>query len=163
MIAVLAPLVNSYKRLVPGYEAPVYISWARINRSALIRIPQASRGRPEATRLELRCPDPSCNPYLAFAAMLAAGLDGIQNKLELAKPVEENLYHFDDTMIRKQGVRTLPGSLEEALNELAADEVIQSALGAHVCEWFLEAKRAEWNDYRIRVTPWELDRYLMTY
>ena len=163
MIAILAPLVNSYKRLVPGYEAPVYISWARINRSALIRIPQASRGRPEATRLELRCPDPSCNPYLAFSAMLAAGLDGINRKLELAKPVEENLYHFDDTMIRKQGVQTLPGSLEEALNELAADEVIQSALGAHVCEWFLEAKRAEWNDYRIRVTPWELERYLMTY
>ena len=163
MIAVLAPLVNSYKRLVPGFEAPVYISWARINRSALIRIPQASRGRPEATRLELRCPDPSCNPYLAFAAMLAAGLDGIERKLELAKPVEENLYHFDDTMIRKQGVRTLPGSLEEALTEFAADEVIQNALGAHVCEWFLEATRAEWNDYRIRVTPWELERYLMTY
>jgi glutamine synthetase len=163
MIAILAPLVNSYKRLVPGYEAPVYISWARINRSALIRIPQASRGRPEATRLELRCPDPSCNPYLAFSAMLAAGLDGIQRKLELARPVEENLYHFDDTMIRKQGVRTLPGSLEEALDELAADEVIQSALGPHVCEWFLEAKRAEWNEYRIRVTPWELERYLMTY
>ncbi len=163
MIAILAPLVNSYKRLVPGYEAPVYISWARINRSALIRIPQASRGKPEATRLELRCPDPSCNPYLAFAAMLAAGLDGIDRKLELARPVEENLYHFDDTMIRKQGVRTLPGSLEEALNEFAADEVIQSALGAHVCEWFQEAKRAEWNDYRIRVTPWELERYLMTY
>jgi glutamine synthetase len=163
MIAILAPLVNSYKRLVPGYEAPVYISWARINRSALIRIPQASRGRPEATRLELRCPDPSCNPYLAFSAMLAAGLDGIQRKLELARPVEENLYHFDDTMIRKQGVRTLPSSLEEALNEFAEDEVIQTALGAHVCEWFLEAKRAEWNDYRSRVTPWELDRYLMTY
>jgi glutamine synthetase len=163
MIAVLAPLVNSYKRLVPGYEAPVYISWARINRSALIRIPQASRGRPEATRLELRCPDPSCNPYLAFSAMLAAGLDGIDRNLELARPVEENLYHFDDTMIRKQGVRTLPGSLEEALNEFAADEVIQAALGAHVCEWFQEAKRAEWNEYRTRVTPWELERYLMTY
>jgi glutamine synthetase len=163
MIAILAPLVNSYKRLVPGYEAPVYISWARINRSALIRIPQASRGRPEATRLELRCPDPSCNPYLAFAVMLAAGLDGIDRNLELAKPVEENLYHFDDTMIRKQGVRTLPGSLDEALDELAADEVIQSALGAHVCEWFLDAKRAEWNEYRTRVTPWELERYLMTY
>ncbi len=163
MIAILAPLVNSYKRLVPGYEAPVYISWARINRSALIRIPQASRGRPEATRLELRCPDPSCNPYLAFAAMLAAGLDGIQRKLELSKPVEENLYHFDDTMIRKQGVRTLPGSLEEALEELSNDEVIQAALGPHVCEWFLEAKRAEWNEYRMRVTPWELERYLMTY
>ncbi len=163
MIAVLAPLVNSYKRLVPGYEAPVYISWARINRSALIRIPQASRGRPEATRLELRCPDPSCNPYLAFAAMLAAGLDGIQRNLELSRPVEENLYHFDDTMIRKQGVQTLPGSLEEALQEFAADEVIQSALGAHVCEWFMEAKRAEWNEYRMQVTPWELERYLTTY
>jgi len=163
MIAVLAPLVNSYKRLVPGYEAPVYISWARINRSALIRIPQASRGRPEATRLELRCPDPSCNPYLAFAVMLAAGLDGIERGLELSRPVEENLYHFDDTMIRKQGVRTLPGSLEEALDELARDEVVQGALGAHVSEWFLEAKRAEWNEYRTQVTPWELERYLMTY
>jgi glutamine synthetase len=163
MIAILAPLVNSYKRLVPGFEAPVYISWARINRSALIRIPQASRGRPEATRLELRCPDPSCNPYLAFAAMLAAGLDGIDRKLELARPVEENLYHFDDTMIRKQGVRTLPGSLDEALDAFQADEVIQTALGAHVAEWFLEAKRAEWADYRTRVTPWELDRYLMRY
>jgi len=163
MIAILAPLVNSYKRLVPGYEAPVYISWARINRSALIRIPQASRGRPEATRLELRCPDPSCNPYLAFSAMLAAGLDGIERNLELARPVEENLYHFDDTMIRKQGVRTLPGSLGEALTEFSSDEVIQAALGAHVCEWFLEAKRAEWNEYSIQVTPWELGRYLMTY
>jgi glutamine synthetase len=163
MIAVLAPLVNSYKRLVPGYEAPVYISWARINRSALIRIPQASRGRPEATRLELRCPDPSCNPYLAFSAMLAAGLDGIERNLELSRPVEENLYHFDDTMIRKQGVRTLPGSLEEALEEFSNDEVIQTALGPHVCEWFMEAKRAEWNEYRMRVTPWELERYLMTY
>ncbi|HET6318968.1 MAG TPA: type I glutamate--ammonia ligase [Chloroflexota bacterium] len=163
MIAVLAPLVNSYKRLVPGYEAPVYISWARINRSALIRIPQATRGRPEATRLELRCPDPSCNPYLAFAAMLAAGLDGIERNLELSRPVEENLYHFDDTMIRKQGVRTLPGSLDEALEEFSNDEVIQTALGPHVCEWFMEAKRAEWNEYRTRVTPWELERYLMTY
>jgi glutamine synthetase len=163
MIAILAPLVNSYKRLVPGYEAPVYISWARINRSALIRIPQASRGRPEATRLELRCPDPSCNPYLAFSAMLAAGLDGIARNLELARPVEENLYHFDDTMIRKQGVRTLPTSLGEALTEFSEDEVIQTALGAHVCEWFLEAKRAEWNEYSIQVTPWELGRYLMTY
>jgi glutamine synthetase len=163
MIAVLAPLVNSYKRLVPGYEAPVYISWARINRSALIRIPQASRGKPEATRLELRCPDPSCNPYLAFAAMLAAGLDGIQRNLELPRPVEENLYHFDDKAIQKQGVKMLPGSLEEALDEFAKDDVIQEALGAHVCEWFLEAKRAEWNEYRMRVTPWELERYLMTY
>jgi glutamine synthetase len=163
MIAILAPLVNSYKRLVPGFEAPVYISWARINRSALIRIPQASRGKPEATRLELRCPDPSCNPYLAFAAMLAAGLDGIKRGLELSKPVEENLYHFDDKMIQRQGVKMLPASLDEALEEFARDEVIQEALGPHVCEWFLEAKRGEWNDYRSRVTPWELERYLMTY
>jgi glutamine synthetase len=163
MIAILAPLVNSYKRLVPGFEAPVYISWARINRSALIRIPQATRGRAEATRIELRCPDPSCNPYLAFAAMLAAGLDGIQHHLELARPVEENLYHFDDTMIRKQGVRTLPASLEEALEEFSNDEVIQAALGPHVSEWFLEAKRAEWNEYRMQVTEWERERYLMTY
>jgi glutamine synthetase len=95
--------------------------------------------------------------------MLAAGLDGIERGLELSKPVEENLYHFDDTMIRKQGVRTLPGSLEEALDELGRDEVVQAALGAHVSEWFLEAKRAEWNEYRTRVTPWELERYLMTY
>src|SRR5260370_39438033 len=102
---------------------------ARSERSALIRLPQASRGRPEATRVELRCPDPSCNPYLGFAAMLAAGLDGIKRNLELARPVEENLYHFDDTMIRKQGVRMLPASLEEALNEFAEDEVIQAALG----------------------------------
>src|ERR1700694_609390 len=163
MIAILAPLVNSYKRLGPGDEAPGYISWGGLTRSALIRIPQASRGRPEATRLELRCPDPSCNPYLAFSAMLAAGLDGLRRELELAKPVEENLYHFDDTMIRKQGVRTLPGSLGEALDGFSEDEVIQSALGAHVYKWFLEAKRAEWSEYRIQVTPWELERYLMTY
>ncbi len=163
MIAILAPLVNSYKRLVPGYEAPVYISWARINRSALIRIPQAGRGKPEATRLELRCPDPSCNPYLAFAAMLAAGLDGVKRGLPLSKPVEENLYHFDDKAIQRQGVKMLPGTLDEALGEFAEDEVIQEALGPHVCEWFLEAKRAEWKEYSAQVTPWELERYLMTY
>lgn len=163
MIAILAPLVNSYKRLVPGFEAPVYISWARINRSALIRIPQATRSNSRSTRLELRCPDPSCNPYLAFTAMLAAGLDGIQRDLELPKPFEENLYHYDDKMLRKQGVRMLPGSLDEALQQLADDEVIQDALGPHVTEWFLEAKRAEWNEYRSQVSTWELERYLMTY
>jgi glutamine synthetase len=163
MVAILAPLVNSYKRLVPGFEAPVYISWARINRSALIRIPQAARAKPEATRVELRCPDPSCNPYLAFTAMLAAGLDGIKRGLELPKPVEENLYHFDDKMLQKQGVRMLPGSLEEALDELARDEVIQDALGPHVTEWFLEAKRTEWAEYRLQVSEWERTRYLMAY
>src|SRR4029078_2776576 len=106
---------------------------AQINRSGLIRIPRYSPGRESGTRLELRCPDPSCNPYLAFAAMLAAGLDGIEHNLELARAVKENLYHFDDTMIRKQGVRTLPSSLEDALEEFSNDEVIQAALGPHVC------------------------------
>jgi glutamine synthetase len=163
MIAILAPLVNSYKRLVPGYEAPVYVSWARINRSALIRVPQTTRGRAEATRIELRCPDPSSNPYLAFAVMLAAGLDGIQNQLEVPRPVEENLYQIDDAMMDKYAVGVLPGTLREALDELTHDEVIREALGEHVYEWFSEAKRSEWDDYRRQVSQWELDRYLSTF
>ena len=163
MCAILAPLVNSYKRLVPGFEAPVYVSWARVNRSALIRIPQTSKGRPEATRMELRCPDPSCNPYLAFAVMLAAGLDGIERELPLPRPIEENLYHFDDSMMAKYAVGTLPGTLHEALDELEKDQVVQDALGGHVYEWFLEAKRAEWDEYRQQVSSWELERYLETY
>jgi len=163
MSALLSPLVNSYKRLVPGYEAPVYICWARINRSALIRIPQTSRGRPEGTRAELRCPDPSCNPYLAFAVMLAAGLDGVEKGLEPPDPVEENLYHISEDMMAKRGIATLPGSLAEALDELEKDSVIRSALGEHVSEWFIEAKRQEWDEYRKQVSPWELERYLETY
>ncbi len=163
MSAILAPLVNSYKRLVPGYEAPVHLSWARINRSALIRVPQTTRGRAEATRIELRCPDPSCNPYLAFAVMLAAGLDGIRRKLMPPRPVEENLYHFDDQMMAKYAVGTLPGTLKEALDELAADTVIREALGEHIYEWFHAAKSSEWDEYRTRVSPWELERYLSTY
>ncbi|MBN1287851.1 MAG: type I glutamate--ammonia ligase [Anaerolineae bacterium] len=160
LAAVVAPLVNSYKRLVPGYEAPVYISWARINRSALIRVPRTSKGREESTRLELRCPDPSCNPYLAFAAMLKAGLDGIKNKLECPDPREENLYHLANGSER---LETLPGSLSEALDELERDEVIQQALGPHIFERYVEAKRQEYDEYRLQVTPWELDRYLMVY
>jgi glutamine synthetase len=148
---------------VPGYEAPVYICWARINRSALIRIPQASRGRPEATRAELRCPDPSCNPYLAFAAMLAAGLDGVENWLEPPDPVEENLYHFTEEMMHKRGITTLPGSLAEALDAFEQDSVVRGALGDHVTEWMLEAKRQEWDEYRKQVSQWELERYLETY
>ncbi len=163
MSAVLSPLVNSYKRLVPGYEAPVYICWARINRSALIRIPQTSRGRPEGTRAELRCPDPSCNPYLAFAVMLAAGLDGIENELEPPDTVEENLYHFSDEMMQKRGITTLPGTLVEALDALEADPVVRGALGEHIFEWLVEAKRQEWDEYRKQVTSWELERYLETY
>jgi glutamine synthetase len=163
MSAILAPLVNSYKRLVPGFEAPVYVSWARINRSALIRVPQTSGGRPESTRIELRCPDPSCNPYLAFAVMLAAGLDGIRRKLLPPRPVEENLYHFDDQMMTKYAVGTLPGTLKEALDELSRDELVRTALGDHVYQWFAEAKMSEWDEYRKRVSPWELERYLATY
>ncbi|GAB4445213.1 MAG: type I glutamate--ammonia ligase [Anaerolineae bacterium] len=161
MAAVVAPLVNSYKRLVPGYEAPVYISWARINRSALIRVPKTSKGHEESTRLELRFPDPSCNPYLAFAVMLKAGLDGIKKKLPAPDPVEENLYHLNDS----DSVRldTLPGSLSDALDELEKDEVIQEALGPHIFERYIEAKRLEYDEYRLQVTPWELDRYLMVY
>lgn len=163
MSAILAPLVNSYKRLVPGYEAPVYVTWARINRSALIRIPQTSKGRTDGTRLELRCPDPSCNPYLAFTVMLAAGLDGIERDLELPESVEENLYGFDDNTILKRGVQTLPGSLEEALDAMVEDDVIQRALGAHVADWFEQAKRTEWAEYRMQVTPWEVQRYITSY
>lgn len=163
MSAILAPLVNSYKRLVPGYEAPVYVSWARINRSALIRVPQTTRGRKEATRIELRCPDPSCNPYLAFTVMLAAGLDGIKRKLMPSRPVEENLYQFDDQMMAKYAVGMLPGTLKEALDELSNDDVIREALGEHVFEWFYAAKIAEWNEYRTRVSPWELEHYLTIY
>jgi len=158
MCAILAPLINSYKRLVPGYEAPVYISWARINRSALIRVPRASN--PEGTRLELRCPDPSCNPYLAFAVMLKCGLDGIVNDLPVPEPTEENLYESEWA---REGLVTLPGSLEEALEELAKDTVVQEALGPHIYERFVTAKREELADYGLEVTPWELDRYLAAF
>lgn len=163
MAAVVAPLVNSYKRLVPGYEAPVYVSWARVNRSALIRVPRISPGRSKATRVEIRCPDPSCNPYLAFAVMLAAGLDGIRRKLPLPEPVEENLYTFDEDERLRRQIDVLPGSLGAALDKLRADEVVQAALGPHVFERFLEAKTIEWNEYRTYVSPWELDRYLEEY
>ncbi len=158
---VIAPLVNSYKRLVPGYEAPVYVSWARTNRSALIRVPRISDI--ESTRLELRCPDPSCNPYLAFAVMLSAGLDGIEKEMVPPDPMEENLYDLGEARRRAEGVGMLPGSLREALDYLAEDQVIQDALGAHVYDRFVRAKVQEWDDYRIHVSPWELERYLTIY
>ncbi|MBC7236237.1 MAG: type I glutamate--ammonia ligase [Chloroflexi bacterium] len=158
MSAVLAPLVNSYKRLVPGYEAPVYISWARINRSALIRVPRPAT--PEATRLELRCPDPSCNPYLAFAVMLKCGMDGVKNELPVPEATEEDLF---ESNLARHGLETLPGSLREALAELERDTVVQEALGPHIYERFMDAKMLEWDDYRMQVTPWELERYLYTF
>ncbi|NWF71348.1 MAG: type I glutamate--ammonia ligase [Chloroflexi bacterium] len=159
MCAVLAPLVNSYKRLVAGYEAPVYISWGRINRSALLRVPRAHR--PESTRVELRCPDPSCNPYLAFAVMLAAGLDGIRRELPLPAASEENLYLLDNS--RSAALPTLPAALDEALEVMAEDQVVRDALGPHLFERFLAAKRLEWDDYRLEVTQWELEKYLPNY
>lgn len=160
MCPILASLVNSYKRLVPGFEAPVYVSWARVNRSALIRVPQITAAKPKSARIELRCPDPSANPYLAFAVMLKAGLDGIKREIPLPPPIEENLYHFSEERRRESGISMLPGSLMEALDELQRDQVIQEALGEHVYERFMEAKREEWDEYRIQVTPWELERYL---
>jgi glutamine synthetase len=161
MSAVLAPIVNSYKRLVPGYEAPTYLTWGRTNRSALIRVPKVSPGRSiEATRIEVRCPDPSSNTYLAFAAMLAAGLDGIEKGMELGDPVEESLYEMTPERIREKGIRELPGTLGEAIDELEQDEVIRAALGEHVFSRFVEAKRQEWDEYRTQVTSWEVDRYL---
>jgi glutamine synthetase len=163
MSAVLAPLVNSYKRLVPGYEAPVYISWARINRSALIRVPKPVLHHPQATRIELRCPDPSCNPYLAFAVMLKAGLDGIRGNLVCPKPVEENLYHLDSADRQRLNLKMLPGSLNEAIQELKKDELIKKALGDHVYERFVEAKELEWAEYKAQVTDWELKRYLAVF
>lgn len=158
--AVVAPTVNSYKRLVPGYEAPVYISWARTNRSALVRVPRINPRRPQATRIELRCPDPSSNPYLAFAVTLMAGLDGIRRGLRAPEPAEEDLYHLDAARISEQQLKTLPGSLGEALTALEQSDLMAETLGPHVVERFLEAKWREWNDYRLCVTPWETDRYL---
>jgi len=160
LAAVVAPTVNSYKRLVPGYEAPVYICWGQTNRSALIRIPMVSTGREMSTRAELRCPDPSCNPYLAFAAMLACGLDGIEHKMQAPEPQEQNVFEFDETKLEEENIATLPGNLEEAMWELRNDTVIQEALGDHVYRWFMRAKKAEWDEFRLQVTPWELERYL---
>lgn len=161
--AVVAPTVNSYKRLVPGYEAPVYIGWAQVNRSALIRIPQPVSESPNSVRLELRFPDPSSNPYLAFNAMLAAGLDGIDRALACPEPLNQlNVYELSEEARRKLGIEMLPGSLFEALNAFETDEVLQSALGISLTEAFLKSRRTEWDAFRTSVTDWELERYLTT-
>lgn len=162
LAAIVAPNVNSYKRLTPGYEAPVYVCWAQINRSALIRIPRYSPGREQSTRAELRFPDPSCNPYLAFAAMLRAGLEGIEQGMVAPDPVNDDVYHFSAEEREARGISVLPGTLGEALDELEQDALLRDALGEHICEWYIRARRAEWDEYRIRVSQWELDRYLET-
>lgn len=156
--AVCNPTVNSYKRLVPGYEAPVYVAWSDVNRSALVRKPAART--PAASRIELRSPDPSCNPYLALAVMLQAGLDGIERGLEAPDPVRENIYEFDETTREEYGIDTLPPNLGRAVDALENDEVVLDALGEHVAEKFIEAKRTEFAEYRASVSEWEIDQYL---
>lgn len=158
--AITNPLVNSYKRLTPGYEAPVYIAWSERNRSPLVRVP-AARG--VGTRAELRSPDPSCNPYLAFAVMLKAGIDGIKNQIDPGEPVSQNIYIMSKEEKISLGIESLPSTLNEALLELDKDEVVKSALTDHILKNYIEAKREEWEDYRVRVHQWELDRYLTIY
>lgn len=159
--AVVAPTVNSYKRLVPGYEAPVYIGWAQTNRSALIRIPRYTKGQHNAVRAELRCPDPSCSPYLAFAAILAAGLDGIDQKMRPPKPLNNvNVYQLSDEERISKNVKELPSSLLEALIELENCSVVKNALGNEIYAAFHRAKLEEWEDFRIHVTNWETEHFL---
>jgi glutamine synthetase len=160
LAAVFAQWVNSYKRLVPGYEAPVYVAWSRRNRSALIRIPLYKPGAEQATRAELRCPDPACNPYLTFAALLHAGLEGIEKGYELPPPMETNLYHLTAEERKEQGIVGLPETLGEAVDEFAGSELMRRALGDHIFENYIKLKRKEWDDYRVQLTEWEMDRYL---
>lgn len=160
--ALANPTVNSYKRLVPGYEAPVNVSWARINRSALIRVP-ASNTPEVSTRLELRSPDPSANPYLAYAATLVSGLDGIRRKLTPPDPIEENIYELTAEERQAREISALPADLGAALEALQGDETVKSALGAHVLDRYIEAKSAEMHEYRAHVTQWEIERYLEVY
>ena len=161
--AVTAPTVNSYKRLVPGYEAPVYVGWAQTNRSALIRIPHSLEGDTKAVRAELRCPDPSCNPYLAYSVMLAAALDGIDKGMTPDAPLNNvNVYELGVEERREKGISELPGSLREALLDLDKDAVIKDALGKNIYEAFTRAKWSEWEDYRLNVMDWEVTRYLET-
>lgn len=157
MAAITNPLVNSYKRLVPGYEAPIYIAWSATNRSPLIRIP-ASRGA--GTRVELRCPDPAANPYLALAVCLAAGLDGIRNQITPPESVTENVFEMRLSQKAKLGIESLPADLGEAMIEFEKDVYIQEVLGEHITAKYMEAKKAEWSDYRSQVTSWEVENYL---
>ena len=158
--AITNQTVNSYKRLVPGFEAPVHISWARNNRSGLIRVPIPKRGNPSATRLEYRSPDPACNPYLAFSVILAAGMKGIREGYELPAEAGANLFQMDDASLSKLGINQLPQSLSDALKIMESSELVAEALGEHIFDWFLRNKRHEWMGYKTQVTPYELNRYL---
>ena len=161
LTALIAPTVNSYKRLVPGYEAPVYVGWAQINRSALIRIPRYNKGQDKSMRAELRCPDPSCNPYLAFLGMIAAAYDGIDNNITAPKPLNNiNIYTLSEEERKAKDIKELPSSLLEALEILDKDTVLKDALGEEVYTAFRRAKMEEWEDFRINVTDWEVEKYL---
>ena len=156
----MAQWVNSYKRLVPGYEAPVYISWARRNRSALVRVPMYKPGKAKATRGEFRCPDPACNPYLAFSVMLAAGLKGVEEGYELPEPIEEDIFEMSLEARARRGIESLPGSLAEAIAETEKSELVREALGDHIFNKFITNKKIEWDRYRIHVSQYELEKYL---
>ncbi len=158
--SIFAQWVNSYKRLVPGYEAPVYVAWSRRNRSALVRVPLYHPGKEQATRMELRCPDPACNPYLTFAVLLQAGLEGIEKGYELPEPMEQNLYHLSADDRKRRGIEQLPETLGEAIELTAESELVLRTLGEHMFTRYVELKRKEWDDYRVQVSAWELDRYL---
>ncbi|NIO36468.1 type I glutamate--ammonia ligase [Candidatus Bathyarchaeota archaeon] len=167
LCAIVAPTANSYKRLVPGYEAPIYIAWSRRNRSALIRIPEYFRDQEKEARIEFRCPDPSCNPYLAFAAIVQAGLEGIRKKTSPGEPVEKNIYHLTPSQRKELGVGVLPTTLEEALEELESDDFCVKALGKETAQNYLKLKRQEWKEYephqptnKTEVTQWEIKKYL---
>ena len=152
--------INSYKRLVPGYEAPVYITWAQRNRSTLVRMPMYKPGKEEATRVEFRSPDPACNPYLAFSVMLAAGMAGVKNKYELLPPTEKDVYLMNEEERKREGIKTLPGSLIEAIVLTEKSKLVREALGEHIFRNFLTSKKVEWDRYRVNVTEWELKEYL---
>jgi len=160
IVGFIAPTVNSYKRLTPGYEAPVYICWGRRNRSALIRVPEYFPGKEDATRVELRCPDPLCNPYLAFTVMLKAGLEGIRQKIEPPDSVEEDVYEFDDRKLAQFYIKTLPSSLGEAIEEMRSSKLVRDAIGEFAMAKYIEAKEKEWDTYRLQVTDWEIKRYI---
>ena len=152
--------VNSYKRLVPGYEAPVYVSWARRNRSAMIRVPMYKPGKEKATRIEFRSPDPACNPYLAFSAMLGAGMEGIEKKMELPDPIEEDIFEMNPAERRAHGITDLPGNLYAAILETEQSRLVKEILGEHIFRKFIENKKIEWDNYRTHVSQYEIDKYL---
>ena len=160
IVAITNQWVNSYKRLVPGFEAPVYISWARRNRSALVRVPMYKPEKETSTRIEFRCPDPACNPYLAFSVMLAAGLEGIKNKYKLPEPIEENIFEMDVKRREEAGIETLPNNLYEAVKIMEGSKLVKETLGDHIFQKFIDNKKIEWDRYRTHVSKYELDSYL---